>query len=75
MYLIWHHQEMKKRLVARGTETEESLSRRLAIAEKELEYAAVEGNFDKVIVNDVVDDAYNELREFMLPVINEIKGD
>ncbi|XP_071552826.1 guanylate kinase isoform X2 [Panulirus ornatus] len=68
-------EELKKRLEARGTETEESLAKRLNTAEKELEYGAVEGNFHKIIVNDVVEDAYQELKDFMLPVLKEKNGD
>lgn len=64
-------QELEKRLRARGTETEESLTKRLNTAKGELEYGAVDGNFDKIIVNDGVDKAYGELREFILPVIEE----
>lgn len=63
-------QVLESRLRARGTETEESISKRLGIAKKELEYGAVEGNFDKIIVNDNVDEAYKQLREFILPVID-----
>ncbi|KAK4297814.1 hypothetical protein Pmani_028179 [Petrolisthes manimaculis] len=62
-------EDLKKRLLARGTETEESLARRLNVAEKEMEYGALKGNFDLVVVNDEVDQAYQELRAFMLPAI------
>ncbi|XP_042869372.1 guanylate kinase-like isoform X1 [Penaeus japonicus] len=64
-------EDLEKRLRARGTETEESLAKRLNTAQRELEYGAVPGNFDKIIVNDVVDKAYSELREFILPDIEE----
>ncbi|XP_042206353.1 guanylate kinase-like isoform X2 [Homarus americanus] len=68
-------EDLVKRLQARGTETEESLNKRLTTAKKELEYGAVKGNFDKVIINDNVEEAYQELRDFMLPAVNEIKDD
>lgn len=31
------------------------------------------GNFDVVIVNDQLDKAYNELKEFLTPFIEEVK--
>ena len=51
-------EELKRRLVGRGTETPEQQAKRLETAKIEL---AAEPEFDKVIVNDVVDDAANEL--------------
>ncbi|XP_066950240.1 guanylate kinase isoform X1 [Macrobrachium rosenbergii] len=63
-------EELEQRLRARGTETEESLSKRLETAKKELEYGAVEGNFDKIIINDSIDEAYEELREFIKPIVD-----
>lgn len=51
-------EELKRRLVGRGTETPEQQAKRLETAKIEL---AAEPGFDKVIVNNVVDDAANEL--------------
>lgn len=51
-------EELERRLVGRGTETPEQQAKRLEIAKIEL---AAEPEFDKVIVNNVVDDAANEL--------------
>lgn len=51
-------EELKRRLVGRGTETPEQQAKRLETANIEL---AAEPEFDKVIVNNVVDDAANEL--------------
>lgn len=55
-------EELERRLRARGTETEESLSRRLNIAKEELAYAEVPGNFHSVIINDDLDKAYTEFK-------------
>ncbi|XP_078358874.1 LOW QUALITY PROTEIN: guanylate kinase-like [Oculina patagonica] len=55
-------EELERRLRARGTETEESLSRRLNIAKEELAYAEVPGNFHNVIINDDLDTAYTEFK-------------
>lgn len=51
-------EELKSRLVGRGTETEESLTKRLETAKKELLLAP---NYDYVIVNDIVEDASYKL--------------
>lgn len=51
-------EELKRRLVGRGTETPEQQAKCLETAKIEL---AAEPEFDKVIVNNVVDDAANEL--------------
>ena len=51
-------EELRKRLVNRGTETPETLEERVKKAEFELGYAH---QFDKIIVNDDLDTAANEL--------------
>lgn len=56
-------EELERRLRARGTETEESLSRRLNIAKTELAYAEEPGNFHSIIVNDDLEIAYNEFKD------------
>uniref|UniRef100_A0AC34RMR6 Guanylate kinase n=1 Tax=Panagrolaimus sp. JU765 TaxID=591449 RepID=A0AC34RMR6_9BILA len=63
---------LKERLIARGSETPESLERRLKHAREDLE--AVEKDpklFHYVIVNDKLDDAYDE---FMKLVDDEIQA-
>lgn len=57
-------QELENRLRKRGTETDESLRKRMEKAEYELSFAP---QFDKVILNDNLDDA----REEMLQTIRE----
>jgi len=64
---------LKSRLSGRGTETEESLSKRLAVAQAEMDYGNSPGNFDVVIVNDNVDEAYSKLREFILPDVTKME--
>ena len=65
---------LEERLRARGTETEESLSKRLGAAAAEMEYGEAEGNFDTIIVNDDLETAYHNLRDFIMPEINKIKA-
>ncbi len=43
-------EELERRLRGRGTEKEEAIVRRLANAKGEMDYGAVEGNFDCVLV-------------------------
>ena len=57
-------ESLRKRLTGRGTETEESLNKRLAAATAEMEYAE-SGAHDKIIVNDDLEKAYAELKEFI----------
>ncbi|KAE8147094.1 P-loop containing nucleoside triphosphate hydrolase protein [Aspergillus avenaceus] len=59
-------EELERRLRGRGTESEESLSKRLAQAKNELEYAKEPGAHDKVVVNDDLEKAYNELRTWIV---------
>lgn len=58
--------DLRKRLEGRGTETADSLQKRLQAAESELEYAKEEGAHDQIIVNDDLDKAYTELKAFFL---------
>jgi guanylate kinase len=51
--------ELERRLRGRASETEETLSRRYAVAEREIEHYAL---FHYVIVNDDVKRAFDELR-------------
>ena len=52
-------QELERRLRGRASETEETLKRRYAVAEREIEHYAL---FHYVIVNDEVQRAFDELR-------------
>jgi len=65
-------QVLEERLRARSTETEESLQKRLSMAQIEMEYGNEPGNFDVVIVNDKLDKAYEDLKTFLLPFINSV---
>ncbi|CCK69390.1 guanylate kinase KNAG_0C02790 [Huiozyma naganishii CBS 8797] len=56
--------DLRKRLEGRGTETAESLQKRLDAAKAELEYAQT-GAHDKTVVNDDLEKAYKELKEFI----------
>ncbi|XP_026731633.1 guanylate kinase isoform X1 [Trichoplusia ni] len=64
-------EELERRLRARNTEHEESLSGRLEIARKEIIYGQEPGNFHIIILNDNLDKAYAELREFVFKNVEE----
>jgi len=63
---------LEQRLRDRGTETEESLSKRLGAAAAEMEYGETEGNFDVIIVNDDLESAYAKLKEFIVPELEKL---
>ncbi|EAW69853.1 guanylate kinase 1, isoform CRA_c [Homo sapiens] len=54
---------LEQRLRQRNTETEESLVKRLAAAQADMESSKEPGLFDVVIINDSLDQAYAELKE------------
>ncbi|DAA73704.1 TPA_exp: Uncharacterized protein A8136_4138 [Trichophyton benhamiae CBS 112371] len=55
---------LEARLRGRGTEAEEDIQHRLSKAITELTYADIPGFFDKIIVNDDLNSAYDELVQF-----------
>lgn len=55
-------EELKNRLLSRGTETPEQVEKRLNILESELQCVS---KFDYCIINDCLDDAVNELFEII----------
>lgn len=54
--------ELRRRLEGRATDSTEAIERRVAKAQVELEYAE---KFDRVIVNDNLDQAYSEARKLI----------
>lgn len=58
---------LEQRLRGRQTDDEKSIQGRLARAQQEMADAAAEGSgFDKIIVNDILEDALEELTSFIL---------
>ena len=55
---------LEARLRGRGTEDEESLTKRLKQAEKEMAFAKEEG--EKIVLNDDLDRAYEEVEEWIV---------
>ena len=58
---------LKKRLIKRGTESDESLNIRLERAVKEIEFA---DRFDVVVINDELETAYEQTKKAVLNFIN-----
>jgi guanylate kinase len=53
-------------VTGRGTETDESLQKRLEQAEREIEFSREEGVHDMVIVNNDLDTAYREVEAWIV---------
>ena len=60
--------QLETRLRSRGSETEESLNRRLERVDGDFEYAEQTGNYDLILVNDEFDSAYSELVRFIFGI-------
>lgn len=56
---------LRKRLIKRKTENQESLEGRLAKAKEEINFGLTSKNVDKIIINDDLDKAYRELKNFV----------
>ena len=57
---------LHQRLTGRGTETQESISKRLDAAIKEIKFAQTPGVHDAVVVNDTLDRAYDLFKRIAL---------
>jgi len=55
--------ELERRLRGRASESEEAVKRRFAVAKREIEHYAL---FDYVVVNEDIDDAFDELRSIVV---------
>jgi len=60
---------LRARLEGRGTESASSLQKRLDQAAKELEYAALPGSHDKIIVNDDLERCYDEFHSYIMGIL------
>ncbi|KAI3661413.1 hypothetical protein MP638_003886 [Amoeboaphelidium occidentale] len=56
---------LEERLRKRGTETEESLKKRMEEMKGEMEYASQPGAYDVVIVNDDLERTYDEFKRYV----------
>jgi guanylate kinase len=67
-------QTLEERLRNRGTETEESIQRRLHAAQVELEYAKEPGVHDFIVINDDLDAAFLQLESYLLKEYPQVLG-
>ena len=65
-------EELSRRLRGRGTDSPEAVELRLKNCQHELEMAETLG-FTHVIVNNNLDEAYQQLRSIILPIIEKMK--
>ncbi|XP_031210110.1 guanylate kinase isoform X2 [Mastomys coucha] len=65
---------LEQRLRLRNTETEESLAKRLAAAQTDMESSKEPGLFDLVIINDDLDKAYATLKQALSEEIKKAQG-
>ncbi|CAG90354.1 DEHA2G07898p [Debaryomyces hansenii CBS767] len=56
---------LRQRLEGRGTETQDSIEKRISAAKAEMDFAKT-GAHDRIIVNDDLDKAYVEFKDFIL---------
>jgi guanylate kinase len=59
-------QVLEQRLKSRGTETEDSLKKRLDTAKEAMDYALEKGVYDVIIVNDELDAAFAKFEAYVL---------
>ncbi|KAI1430075.1 guanylate kinase [Xylaria sp. FL1777] len=57
--------ELEARLRGRGTESEESIQKRLTRAQDELEYSKIPGVHDIIITNDKLEEAFQRLSKYI----------
>nr|POF16564.1 guanylate kinase [Quercus suber] len=58
---------LEQRLRGRGTDKEEAIKERLAQATNEIEFSKTPGVHDKIIINDDLEKAWQEFRDFCVP--------
>lgn len=63
---------LEERLRSRGSETEESLKKRLATASEAISYSEEPGIYDHIIVNDDLSEAYQKLKSILIEDIQKL---
>ena len=58
---------LEQRLRGRKSDNEESILQRLAQAKNEMDYAQMPGAHDKIIINDDLEKAWREFKDFCVP--------
>ena len=64
-------QVLEARLIGRGSESAETLQRRIGNARAEVEYGLAPGNFDKIVVNDDLEQAVLDFEQAVLDLYDD----
>ncbi|KAL3320707.1 guanylate kinase [Cichlidogyrus casuarinus] len=70
-------ENLKQRLIDRKTETEETISKRLARALADMEFAdsaAGKNIYDLIVINDKLEDALQQLETYLADDINQVRN-
>jgi THO complex subunit 1 len=65
--------ELQRRLQRRGSDDEETIQKRLEIAQRELEQAKMEGFHDKIFVNDDLETTYKQLENYVFGIEENVE--
>nr|CAB3254186.1 estradiol 17-beta-dehydrogenase 11 [Phallusia mammillata] len=57
---------LRERLKSRGTESEETIEKRMATAVSAMKYSEEKDAYDVIIINDILERAYKQLRDFLM---------
>jgi guanylate kinase len=57
---------LEERLRSRGTDSDEVIKKRISYAQEALDFANVNGNYDCIIINNDLDDAFKKLEEYVV---------
>jgi THO complex subunit 1 len=66
--------ELEQRLQRRGSDDEETIKKRLEIAQRELEQAKTEGFHDKIFINDDLETTYKQLENYIFGIEENYEG-
>lgn len=66
---------LEDRLRERNTESEEDIQKRLSNAQREIDYGTELGNFNYVLTNEVLEDAFKDLQRVILEWYPHLGGD
>jgi THO complex subunit 1 len=66
--------ELQRRLQRRGSDDEETIQKRLEIAQQELEQAKAEGFHDKIFINDDLETTFKQLENYIFGIEESAEG-
>jgi THO complex subunit 1 len=66
--------ELQRRLQRRGSDDEETIQKRLEIAQQELEQAKAEGFHDKIFINDDLETTFKQLENYIFGNEESVEG-